>query len=46
MRYQGAAVVESDVPVSPRSDERLAHVGSRFLKVTLARGTALEALRL
>lgn len=46
MRYQGAAVVETDVPAAPRSDERVTLVGATFLKVTLASGSALEALRL
>lgn len=46
MRCQGAAAAETDVAVPPRSDVRVALVGATFLKLTLARGSALEALRL
>lgn len=45
MRFQSASA-EPDVPVTPRSDERVTVAGAAFLKVTLAKGTALEATRL
>jgi len=45
MRYQSAAV-EPDVPLPQRSDERVAVSGTAFLKLTLAKGTAIEATRI
>lgn len=46
MRHQAAAAVETDVPLPTRSEERVAAGGVAFLKVSLAQGAALEALRL
>ncbi len=42
MRYQSASA-EPEVLLAPRSDERATVAAATFLKVTLAKGTALEA---